>query len=95
MLADTFHLMVDRVPKVARAADAAGIAWLFILESLLLTPSFKDKTFKDEDEVRLQVFHNPEMGVLDQLKFREGVMGLTPYVALSIKDPDSGRMSGI
>jgi hypothetical protein len=62
---------------------------------MLLTPSFKDKAFKDEDEVRLQVLHNPETGVWEQLKFREGVMGLTPYVALSLKDPGSDKMSAI
>jgi hypothetical protein len=40
MLADRFRLMVDRVPKTMPAANAAGIAWLFVLGSLLLTPSF-------------------------------------------------------
>jgi Protein of unknown function (DUF2971) len=92
MLADTLHLMVSRVPAVAPAADAAGIAWLFILESLLLAPSFKDKAFNDEDEIRLQVLHNPETGPWSELKFRDGLMGLTPYVELSLKDPD-GEMS--
>jgi hypothetical protein len=95
LLADRYRLMVDQVPKTLPAADAAGIAWLFILESLLLTPSFKDRAFEDEDEVRLQVLHAPTSGVWHDLKFREGVMGLTPYVALSLKDPDSGGMSVI
>lgn len=93
MLADTFRLMVDRIPKVAPPADPAGAAWLFILESLLLTPSFKDETFNDEDEVRLQVLHNSETGVWEQLKFRDGVMGLTPYVPLSLKDPGTSKMT--
>jgi hypothetical protein len=95
MLADTLRLMIDRVPKTLPTADAEGIAWLFILESLLLTPSFKDKAFKDEDEVRLQVLHDPETGVWRQLKFRDGAMGLAPYVALSLKDPDSGKMTAV
>lgn len=95
MLADRFRLMVGQVPKTLPAADAAGIAWLFILESLLLTPSFKDKAFKDEDEVRLQVLHAPTSEVWHDLKFRDGVMGLTPYVALSLKDSGSGKMSAI
>jgi len=95
MLADRFRLMVDLVPKAAPAADAAGIAWLFILESMLLTPAFKDKAFKDEDEVRLQILHNPETGVWGRLKFREGVMGLTPYVELSLNDPGSDKISPI
>ena len=92
MLADTLRLMIGRVPTVAPAADAAGIAWLFILESLLLAPSFKDKAFKDEDEIRLQVLHNPEAGPWSELKFRDGLTGLTPYVELSLRDPD-GKMS--
>src|SRR5258708_5834874 len=87
--------MVDRVPTAAPAADPAGIAWLVILESLLLTPSFKEKAFKDEDEVRLQVLHAPTSAVWEEVRFRDGVMGLTPYVALSLKDPDSGKMSAI
>jgi hypothetical protein len=81
--------------KTAPTADAAGIAWLFILESMLLAPSFKDKAFKDEDEVRLQVLHNPETGVWDRLKFREGLMDLTPYVELSLNDPGPDKISAI
>lgn len=95
MLADRFRLMVDVVPKNAPTADVAGIAWLFILESMLLTPSFKDKAFKDEDEVRLLVLHTPETGVWGQLKFREGIMGLTPYVELSLSGPGPDNISAI
>jgi Protein of unknown function (DUF2971) len=95
MLADIFHLMIDRVPKATPSAGPEGIAWLFVLESMLLTPSFKDRAFEDEDEVRLQVLHAPTTTVWDQLQFRDGVMGLTPYVEISLKDPDSGKMSAI
>ena len=95
MLADAFRIMIDRFPKVTPAADPAGIAWLFILESLLLTPSFKDKAFKDEEEVRLQVLHSSETGAREQLRFRDGVMGLTPYVPLSLKDPGTSTMTVI
>jgi hypothetical protein len=70
------------------AHELAGIARLSILESMLLTPSFKHETFKDEGEVRLQVLHAPETGVSKQLQFRDGVMGLTPYVAIPLHNPD-------
>lgn len=95
MLAAIFHLVVDRIPKVAPGADAAGIAWIFILESGLLTPAFKDKAFKDEGEVRLQILHNPEAGVWNKLEFRDGAMGLTPYVKISLQDPESGTISAL
>jgi hypothetical protein len=55
----------------------------------------QSKAFKDEDEVRLLVLHNPETGVWGQLKFREGIMGLTPYVELSLNDPGLDRISAI
>jgi hypothetical protein len=95
MLAAIFHIVVDRIQKVAPAADAAGIAWIFILESTFLTPAFKDAAFKDEEEVRLQIMHNPEVGVSDKLKFRDGAMGLTPYVTIPLQDPESATMSAI
>ncbi len=78
-----------------RCEATGGPAWLFILEALLLAPSFKDRAFSGEEEVRLQVFHDPKTGIWDDLHFRNGAMGLTPYVEISLKGPETKRITAI
>ena len=73
----------------------ATIAWLFILRALALTPAFKDPAFEEEQEVRLQVFHDPKTVTWDALRFRNGAMGLTPYVEIPLKDPGADKMTAM
>jgi len=55
---------------------------IFMREAILLAPAFKDPAFAEEAEVRLQIFHDPTSGVSHDLKFRNGAMGLTPYLEI-------------
>ncbi len=83
MISMIFHTTVQRFAAVA-GDNPAGAAWLFILEALLLTPAFKDPAFMEEQEVRLQLFHDPKTGIWNSVKFRIGAMGITPYVNISL-----------
>jgi hypothetical protein len=68
---------------------------IFMREAILLAPAFKDPAFAEEAEVRLQIFHDPTSGVSHDLKFRNGAMGLTPYLEIGLKEPPSDRMTAI
>ena len=72
-------------------------AWMCILDAQLPVPAFKHPAFCDEEEVRLQIYHDPKTGgaARADLKFRNGQMGLTPYVEIPICDPQTDNMGAI
>ena len=63
------------------------------MNSLILIPAFKDKAFEEEKEVRLQVFHDRSVATSGPLQFRNGAMGLTPYIEIPLKDPGTDEMT--
>ena len=76
-------------------AQPAAVGNIFMREAVLLAPAFKHPAFAEEAEVRLQLFHDPASGVSPNLKFRNGAMGLTPYLEIDLKDPEARRMTAI
>jgi Protein of unknown function (DUF2971) len=97
-------MVVDHFRFVRRQLTSSGnpalarpeiVGSIFVKEAILLAPAFKDAAFAEEAEVRLQIFHDPTSGVSRDLKFRNGAMGLTPYLEIGLKDPRTGRMTGV
>ena len=95
MVTGLFRTRVNLLPAHPTDGDLDGAAWIFVLEALLLVPAFKHRAFKEEKEVRLQIFHDPKAGIPDDLKFRAGAMGVVPYVEIPLQDPVTDKMTVI
>ena len=96
MFRDFFDLAVSDSQKISNAEHRAVVAATqFIQSSLMLAPAFKDPAFSEEEEVRLQVYGEEVSKESLHLKFRDGAMGLTPYIELSLKQPDAENMTAI
>jgi len=94
MIADLFGFVLARLSGLGdpyTQPDAA--AWIFILEALILVPAFKSPAFAEEEEVRLQIFHDP--GTSHDLEFRNGAMGITPYLEIALNEPRTDRLTTI
>jgi Protein of unknown function (DUF2971) len=97
-------MVVSHLRSVRRQLASSGnpalaqpdvVGNIFMREAILLAPAFKDPAFKEEAEVRLQIFHDPTSGTSPDLKFRNGAMGLTPYLEIDLIDPQAGRMTAL
>ena len=84
---------LSHLPATPTTTETDSAAWTFLVNSLILIPAFKDQAFKEEQEVRLQVFHDRSVATSGALHFRNGAMGLTPYIEIPLKDPSTDKMT--
>lgn len=92
-IAIRLNTALERLPTTPSGGDLDQAASAFVMDALLLVPAFKDPAFEEEREVRLQIFHLPSSGANDLLCFRNGAMGLTPYVEVDLRDPGTDQMT--
>lgn len=71
--------------------DRAGLTNDFLVSALQRAVWFKDPAFQEEREFRLQFFSGYYKQDSADLKFRDGAMGLTPYMEIQLA-PRGARM---
>jgi hypothetical protein len=80
-------------PASTAGSETDTAAWTFLMNALILIPAFKHPAFAEEREVRLQIYHGPDVMTPNILQFRSGAMGVTPYIEISLKDSGTEKMT--
>jgi hypothetical protein len=78
--------------NLASDSDAGTLAGVFMVMAIMAAPSLKHPAFEAEDEWRLHFFFER---ITDKVKFRNGAMGLTPYIEMSLCSPGSTTIAAI
>lgn len=96
VFSNTTQGWVDFLARGQDVTSANSTAWVFLLEVLTkYAAAFKSPAFSEEQEVRLYMLHNVEEMVSEDIRFREGAMGLTPYAEVPLQDPEFNEISCI
>jgi Protein of unknown function (DUF2971) len=88
-----FHREVAALPSTVSDQEAFKAARMFVVWALNLAPALKHPAFREEAEVRLQIFLGPEADITSILKFRDSSMGVTPYVEIPLCEPGTDKIA--
>ena len=72
--------------QLASGSDSDVLANAFMFMAIRSAPSLKHPSFEAENEWRLQFFLNKSS---NRIKFRDSAMGVTPYMEMSLCEPES------
>ena len=78
--------------QLASGTDGGALAGAFMFTAIRAAPSLKHPAFQAEDEWRLQFYLEKST---DRLKFRDSAMGVTPYIEMSLCEPESSTITCI
>jgi hypothetical protein len=72
--------------------EALQVAGAFVRGALVIAPSLKHPAFREEAEVRLQIFLERQADTARVIKFRDSSMGVTPYVEIPLCEPGTDQI---
>jgi hypothetical protein len=78
--------MQQVLAQLPSGRDSYALAGAFTFMAIMSAPSLKHPAFQAEDEWRLQFFLDKSS---DRVKFRDSAMGVTPYIEMSLCEPES------
>jgi len=88
-----FRSVVTALPNTVSDDEAHQVALAFVTRALGVAPALKHPAFKEEAEVRLHIFLEPEADAPSILRFRNSAMGVTPYVEIPLCEPGTDQIT--